>query len=124
MIDIYKVNKFYISIYNEYFFYKMSVNISVSNLKNKECSDLLKVLLLKNINCRTINTNSIVGKNVEKGCLLTFDKEFQDKENVKRIWELIKTDYDCAHLQIPGLYNGCILNYVRESNCPGEITPN
>lgn len=98
----------------------MSVNISVSNLNKNKCNDLLQLFLKEKINCRTVNTNSIVGNKIEQGCLITFGQEYRHKEKVTNVWNLIKKDYQCAHLQIPGVYDGCILNYINIDNCPGK----
>ena len=33
--------------------------------------------------------------------------------------EYYKKYYDCAHLKIDGLFDGCILNFLSEDKCPG-----
>jgi|TARA_Y100000992_G_scaffold111128_1_gene72402 hypothetical protein len=98
----------------------MSVDISVSNLNKNKCNDLLKLFLKEKINCRTINTTSIVENKIEEGCLMTFSQEYRNKEKINYLWNIIKKEYECAHLQIPGLYNGCILNYINNNHCPAN----
>ncbi len=98
----------------------MSVNISVANTKQSDCSEIIQKLLLSNINARVIETRSIVDRNIENGCLITVDKEFSNKDKISKIWNTIRDDYTCAHLQIDGLFNGCILNYIYKDLCPGS----
>jgi hypothetical protein len=98
----------------------MSVNISVSNTKQYDCSEIIQKLLLSNINARVIETRSIVDRNIENGCLITVDKEFSNKDKIDKLWNIIKDHHTCAHLQIDGLFNGCILNYIYKDNCPGS----
>ncbi len=76
-----------------------------------------------NINCRIIETKSIVDKNIENGCLITFGQEYNSKKNVNYLWESIKDDYDydCAHLKIDGLFDGCILDYINANFCSGKL---
>ena len=41
------------------------------------------------------------------------------KQQVNKRWNTIKNDYDCAHLKIDGLFDGCILNFLSEDKCSG-----
>jgi hypothetical protein len=97
----------------------MSVNISVSNTKQTDCSEIIQKLLISGINARVIETRSIVDSNIENGCLVTVDKKFSNIERLSNLWNIIKPDYVCAHLQIDGLFNGCIFNYINKDFCPG-----
>ena len=100
----------------------MSVNISVSN-KNKTCNDILQKLIKHNINCRSIDTVSIVDSSIEKGCLLTFGNNYSSKKSVNKLWNIINSndDYICSHLKIDGIFDGCIFDYIKCNNCPGPI---
>ena len=62
----------------------MSVNIGVSN-KDKTCNDILQKLIKHNINCRSIDTTSVVDSSIEKGCLLTFGNNYNSKNNVNKL---------------------------------------
>ena len=97
----------------------MSINLSVSNSNNTGCYYILKKLMRAGIDCRTIETNSLVGNKLEKGCLVTIGDPDTSRKNVSKIWSHIKDDYVCAHLKIDGVYSGCILNYIESNNCPG-----
>ena len=96
----------------------MSVNISVSNQYYKNCHHIMNIMKDLNINCRIIETKSIVDKNIENGCLITFGEQYNSKKNVRYLWDAIKDDYHCAHLKIDGLFDGCILNYINANFCP------
>ena len=95
----------------------MSVNISVSNNNPNNCNIIMKIMKDLNINCRIIETKSIVDKNIENGCLLTFGEQYNSKKNVHFLWNTIKDDYNCAHLKIDGLFDGCIYNYINANFC-------
>jgi len=98
----------------------MSVNISISNSKQNGCNDILNKLFKSGINCRMIETTSVVDDNIEKGCLITFGKEYNDKKKINNIWNIIKLDYDCSHLKIDGQFDGCIYNFLNADFCPGD----
>ena len=65
----------------------MSVNISISNLNKdeKNCEYILKLLSKYKINCRTIETKSLVDYNIEDGCLLTFSEKYNSKKEVLKL---------------------------------------
>jgi len=107
-----------IYIFYSFKIYIMSVNISVSNNKNNNCTTILKTMMDLNINCRVIETKSIVDQNIENGCLITFDEKYNTKKNVNYLWNNIKKDYECTHLKIDRLFDGCILNYINANFCP------
>ena len=96
----------------------MSVNISISNRKLNNCNDVLNKLLNAKINCRVINTTSVVDNNLENGCLITLDKKYSDKDKLKDVWSIIKGYNTCSHIKIDGLFDGCIYNYIHEDFCP------
>jgi hypothetical protein len=98
----------------------MSVNISVSNSKQNGCNNIINKLFKSGINCRTINTLSIVDDNIESGCIITLGKEYNDKKKINYVWNLIKSEYNCSHLKIDGIFDGCINNYLAHDLCPGK----
>ena len=99
----------------------MSVSISLSNNFNNfnHCNEIIKKLMKYNINCRTIETKSIVDNNIEHGCLVTIGDKYNSKREVKKVWQIINShdDYTCAHLNINGTFDGCILNYINAYYC-------
>ena len=99
----------------------MSVNISVSDQKNNDCSSIINAMLDCGIDGRVINTGSIVDNELEKGCLITLGKNFINKDLLSYFWDKIKKDYTCAHLEINGHFNGCIFDYIYKDMCPGSL---
>ena len=57
----------------------MSVSISVSNLRQTNCNHILKQMMDCNIDCRVIETTSVVENKLEQGCLITVDKFYNTK---------------------------------------------
>ena len=51
----------------------MSTNISVSNSEQQNCEHILKSLHILGEDCRVIETISLVGNKIEKGCLITLN---------------------------------------------------
>ena len=98
----------------------MSVNISISNPKLENCNGVINKLLKAKINCRVIETTSIVDNNIENGCLITLDKIYSDKDKLKNLWSIIKDDNTCSHIKIDGQFDGCIYNYIHDDYCPGN----
>lgn len=98
----------------------MSVDISVSSNKNVGCREMIDKLRKSNINARSIETISVIDGEVERGCLITVGKEYIDKDNLSDLWRLIGSDYQCSHININGIFNGCIYNYISKDFCPGE----
>ena len=96
----------------------MSTNISVSNIKQNNCDHIIKMMKIYGQDCRVIETTSLVNNNIEKGCHITMEK-FK-KKKLKDIWNVIKTkgEYKCAHLEIDGIFSGCIYNYLNADFCP------
>jgi hypothetical protein len=93
----------------------MSVNISISNTKKKNCNDVINKLLKSRIDCRVIETISVVDDNIENGCLITLNKKYSDKDKLKNVWSIIKGDNTCSHVKIDGQFDGCIYNYIGVS---------
>lgn len=98
----------------------MSINLSVSNDTNSGCYYILKNLMRAGVDCRTIETNSLVNNKLEKGCFITISDPDTSKDNVKKIWGYISKDYDCCHLKIDGIYSGCVYDYINSNSCPGN----
>tara|TARA_E500000178_G_C16379347_1_gene469494 strand:- start:176 stop:472 length:297 start_codon:yes stop_codon:yes gene_type:complete len=95
----------------------MSVDISVSSKNQKNCDDIILKLMRFNIDCRIIETRSVIDKKLEKGCLITLGHQYHDKQKLKQLWNFIKYDYSCCHLKIDGIFNGSINNYLYQDFC-------
>ena len=102
----------------------MSVNISLSNNKGNGCKNILEKLKLLKIDARTIETLSLVDHDYEKGCLITVGSKYILKKDLSNLWDEIKKDYGCCHLQIDGIFNGCIYNYIGKDLCKDSLCKN
>lgn len=95
-----------------------TIDISISS-PTMNCNDIIHLL---NVSCKiTPNITKICKNNVcrfEQGCNLTITEEC----DIGKIWSTISrnADVSCAHLNEHGKYKGCILNYLRKSNCPSS----
>ena len=96
------------------------LNISAKYL---DCNDVLNTLYDCGIKCSVTPNKSIICNDnncyIEKGCLITLNG-LSHKEIEHKVWNPLKNRFNlnCAHLNIHGYYIGCILNFIRPSNCP------
>ena len=67
---------------------------------------------------------------LELGCTITMDKQYENKEKLKKVWEIVESSsekaylikkYTCAHLKIDGRFSGCIFNYLKDDKCPHAL---
>ena len=90
--------------------------LSVSKKENLDCKELANFLSKCNI-ITSVSDNISTVPNIEYGCRLV--QSVNSKNDIEKIWNLLQNKYNfkCGHLKIDGHYNGCILNYLRPSNC-------
>lgn len=113
----------------------MTVEISISQEPKRPiidyidngCSHLIDVFKELNIEGKFVPNYSIMNKKLELGCTITLDKQFENKEKLQKVWNVIESSsisnqivkkYDCAHLKIEGRFSGCIFNYLKDDKCP------
>lgn len=118
----------------------MSLDISVSaNMNNYNliqdkylinnfgCSHIIQAFLKNNLEAKFVPNVSSINNQLEIGCTITMPKEYNSKEKITTIWNIIKyslpknciqNEYNCAHLKIEGEYQGCIYNYIKSDFCP------
>lgn len=103
----------------------LAVSSSAWNNTNA-CNDVLHIMLKLGIMTSVTETQSVICNKercwLEKGCSLTFGC-ITKKELGTKVWPELQHKYgiSCAHLHVPGVYRGCILNYLRESKCPDPV---
>ena len=100
----------------------MSVDLSVSGNGNIGCSKIIGTLRALGIDCRTIETRSVIQGNVEDGCLVTLGSEYGNKQRLRELWNHIRGDYECAFISINGRFSGCIYNFIDSDLCPFNKT--
>ena len=95
--------------------------LSISK-KNLNCDDVSTLLQKMEICSSVISNKSIVYSDkkyiTENGCQI-YINGLKPKHIKKKIWKPLQNTFDltCAHLEIKGNYVGCILNYIRPSEC-------
>lgn len=94
----------------------MSVQLSISNNNQSNCNEIIYNLCNSGINASVIETTNIINNNIQKGCLITVGKEYNDQKKLTKLWNIISKDYDCSHLKITGLFDGCIYEYFSREN--------
>ena len=103
-----------------------SINLSISNHK-MDCAEVVKLMQQAGIVGSVTKTHSVVcsGKKLscsrvctlEPGCRIVGLKDGA----VKDLWEKTQKHFDltCAHVSRPGVFSGCIHDYLAASRCPG-----
>lgn len=103
----------------------IQLSISSPNLDSK-CLEVIALLKKQKIANVSVEPNSSIqcrnGKcRVENGCRITLGTKdincFQEK-----VWRPLQNTFSlgCAHLKVEGYYSGCVYDFWRESNCPGN----
>ncbi len=95
----------------------LSSTLSVSREKKLNCEELAKFLSDNNI-ITSVTSNMSSTPKMEYGCRL--QQSISSKDDIKNIWNLLRDKYHfkCAHFKLDGVYDGCIMNYLRPSICP------
>lgn len=111
----------------------MSIEISVSKeIKNKYneifhvnngCNKIISAFLQNNLEAKFVPNISVFNNKIEEGCTLTISKNYNSKEKLREIWDIIKNSekvntYKCSYLKIDGEFQGCVYNYIGKDLCP------
>ena len=98
--------------------------LSVSSNKISHCGLITKKLLELGICSKITPNQSIICNNnncwLENGCTILLSG-LNPKYIGKKVWEPLNNDFNlkCGYLKIEKQFNGCIFDYLKESNCPG-----
>ncbi len=98
------------------------LTISSTKIDNK-CSNVLDFLKLNNIEAKVSSSKSIIVNNnntiVENSCELVLTKIKSEELKEGIFWNKLKKKFDleCAHLEIPNVFTGCIMNFLCKSQC-------
>lgn len=88
------------------------------------CKDVIELMHIHNIPCNISENTTIIprpGKtkinDVENGCIINF----VDTNDVPVAWKALrcKFGFTCAYLNKQPSFQGCILDFLRDTNCPG-----
>ena len=102
----------------------MSVDLSVSGgVIEPGCLRVINALARHNIASRvTSNTSIMPSGALEHGCVIRLGRKFgyDDRLELSKAWSVVKdaSESNCAHLQVHGKYDGCLLDYLKDSACP------
>ncbi len=94
----------------------MNYTLSVSSNDTLDCKKMAYHLSKHGI-ITSITENISTCPHIEYGCRLT--NTISDKKELNDLWQILKSRYDfkCAHLNLEGIFSGCILDYLRPSLC-------
>lgn len=94
----------------------ISSTLSVSQRDFLDCQEMAFRLSKAGI-CTSITSNISTQPHIEYGCRLT--QSISSTEDLQKIWKELKKNYNfkCAHLKLDGGFDGCIKNYLRDTDC-------
>lgn len=99
--------------------------LSISSNKITNCDNITKKLLDLGICSKITQNQSIICNSkkcwLENGCTILLSG-LNPKYIGEKIWKPLNNDFNlkCAYLKIEKQFNGCIYDYLKESNCPGS----
>lgn len=106
---------------------QFSAEMSVSRRGSLDCSEIARTLALSGV-CAKVSANiSSVPRGrdawprIEHGCTVTVP--CTGKNDIGKAWEVTRArfpDLKCAHLAVPGVFRGCIHDFLGPSLCPGK----
>ena len=94
-----------------------------SNKIDDKCSNILDFLKLNNIEARITPSKSTIvthnTTNIENSCELILTKMKSEELKKGIFWNKLKKKFhlNCAHLEIPNVFTGCIMNFISPSYC-------
>ena len=94
-----------------------------SNKIDDKCSNILDFLKLNNIEAQITPSKSIIVNNnktsIENSCELVLTKMKVEELKEGTFWNKLKNKFhlNCAHLEIPNVFTGCIMNFLGPSSC-------
>ena len=100
---------------------KITTTLNISQPK-LSCKDVVHILKNNGIVCNVSNNTTVQCNSkkcwLENGCNITIGG-LDIKHLNKDVWTPLKQHFNltCAHLDIHGIYKGCILNFLRKSEC-------
>jgi hypothetical protein len=103
-----------------------ATTLSISHRNLSGCTDIVHSMRQLGIMTSVTENQSVICNRdkcwLETGCRLVFGG-ISKQDLQTRIWDSLRDQYGltCAHLNVQGVYSGCILDYLRESRCPGAI---
>ena len=104
---------------------KNNSTLSISSNQINDCKDVAIYMKYLGISCFVNSNYTIIMENgkykLENGCQIKFGSHAPDMIDTN-FWIKLKNKFglNCAHLHVEGKFKGCIYDYLRNSNCPGN----
>ena len=98
-----------------------TAQLSISK-EGLDCADVCRALARAGVASSVTANTSIQCRGqecwLESGCRIV--QSFKKKEDLVRTWQALRMSFDlgCAHLWVPGVHSGCVLDFIRPSVCP------
>ena len=105
----------------------LTAHLSVSR-EGLDCAEVSRALARAGI-ASSVTANTSIQCSASDGCWLESGcrvvQSVKTSEEVARTWKALKLSFDlgCAHLWIPGVHSGCVLDFLRPSVCPPGPAP-
>ena len=105
----------------------MATRLSVSSPEIRSCSDVVEELRAAGLPCDVTPNWTVVRTQspndreepfrTEQGCRVLLTEGWEPKA-----WRVLRDRFrlQCAHLSIPGRFEGCVRDWERASVCPGR----
>lgn len=92
--------------------------VSVSRRGHLDCKDVARSLAAAGI-CARVDSNTSATPHLENGCSVGF--EAHSKSAIAKVWRILEGEWGfrCAHVWVPGTFQGCVHDILRPSECPG-----
>ena len=104
---------------------KNNSTLSISSQSIRNCKDVAEYMKKSGIPCHVTENHTVInnlGKySIENGCQIKIGSH-NSKLIDTNFWIQLKNKFSlkCAHLEVEGKFKGCIYDYLRSSNCPGN----
>jgi hypothetical protein len=63
-----------------------------------------------------------VDSGIEPGCSVNVHRVSKAALNTQ-VWQPLRAQFglSCAHVHVPGVFSGCVYDFLRPSDCPGNV---
>ena len=97
----------------------MPATLSVSG--QVDCKDVVETMKKLGIMGDVTPNVTVVDGGIENGCRINIASR-PHMDNLKTLWVNLQEQFTlgCAHVKIGELQSGCILDFMRKSECPGN----
>ena len=104
---------------------KNNSTLSISSPQINSCDEVVEYMRNSKIPCFVSSNKTVIKSNnkyiIENGCQIKIGSHVPDLID-SNFWIQLKNKFslNCAHLEVEGKFKGCIYDYLRGTNCPGN----